>query len=56
VLGEGRVHVVSYEQSVQRDGSVIPAILQALGLDPASLPSSEGIWDHRTHKRRAAAG
>jgi hypothetical protein len=48
VLGPERVTAISYEESVQRDGSIIPAILRACGADTAGLPSWEGLWQHRS--------
>jgi hypothetical protein len=48
VLGEDRVHVVDYEESLQRDGSIIPAVLRACGAETAGLPAWEGLWQHRS--------
>src|SRR5688572_25154818 len=44
VLGPDRVTVLSYEENVQRDGSIIPALLRACGADTAELPPWDGLW------------
>jgi hypothetical protein len=48
VLGTEKVHVLAYEQCLQRDGSIIPEILRASGFDPATLPSSNGMWKNKS--------
>jgi hypothetical protein len=37
-FGEANVRVIDYDATLERDGSVIPAMAQVLGIEPASLP------------------
>lgn len=37
-----------YEDALARRGSVIPAFLEALGLDPDDCPDWSGLWLHRS--------
>jgi hypothetical protein len=48
VLGAHRVHVVDYEDGLDRYGSVIPAILEPFGVDPSALPDWSGEWQNVT--------
>lgn len=48
VLGQDAVTSYSYEQSVQRHGSTIPATLHALGVSSASLPPWAGYVENRS--------
>lgn len=38
---------LSYEDALNRFGSVIPSFLEALGLDPSQCPSWDAIWRNR---------
>jgi hypothetical protein len=49
--GENAIYL-SYEGEVARHGSVIPAFLAALGLDPAACPSWEGLHLNAGVKKR----
>jgi hypothetical protein len=44
--------VVPYEQALARWGSIIPAVMEAAGADPAELPSWEGMWANDRPKTR----
>ncbi len=37
-----------YEDAIARRGSVVPAFLEALGLDPDDCPYWSGLWLHRS--------
>lgn len=40
---------LSYEEAMERDGSVIPSFLRAVGLDPATMPDPGAAeWQNRT--------
>jgi hypothetical protein len=43
VLGHEHVVSFSYEESMARDDSTIPGVLEALAIDPAGLPSWSGL-------------
>ncbi len=52
-LGSQNVRVLAYEENVARDGSIIPALARACGIDPAGMPW-EGIWRNKTPYRRVS--
>lgn len=43
-----RGRYLSYDDAVAQDGSVIPAFLRALDLDPAAMPTWQDIWQNRS--------
>lgn len=47
-FGEGNVEVLDYDETVQRDGSVIPAFAELLGISRSSLPHLDGYFLNRT--------
>jgi hypothetical protein len=53
VLGADRVIALGYETAMQRHGSIIPAILEATGFDPAGIPAWEGFQRNVTHSAPA---
>jgi hypothetical protein len=52
----GRCTFHDYEEALAQDGSVIPALLRDLGLDPHSCPPWDGLFLNRTAKKLARAG
>jgi hypothetical protein len=47
-FGDANVTVVDYDATVRRDGSVIPAFAELIGIPRASLPSLDGYFINRT--------
>lgn len=43
---------LDYEQALAERGSVIPAFLEAIGIDPASMPPQEDYWDNPSSEKR----
>lgn len=48
----GRCTLLSYEEAVARHGSVIPAFLEAIGLDPARCPAWVGVHMNSSEQKR----
>jgi hypothetical protein len=46
VLGEEHVASIRYEEAVERDGSIIPALLDAAAIDRTGLPEVAGHWEN----------
>jgi hypothetical protein len=53
-FGEDRVHALDYDEIVQRDGSVIPAFAEQIGIDRASLPPLDRFDLNRSGTQRPA--
>lgn len=51
-LGAERVVAIDYERALQRDGSIIPGILDACGADRSKAPSWNGYWCNSILGRR----
>lgn len=39
---------LSYDQALEAHGTVVPAFLESLGLDPAKLPGTDRVWLNTT--------
>ena len=50
VLGPEHVHTVGYEESLDRYGSTIPAILEQWGADPQRLPRWDDVQENVTER------
>jgi hypothetical protein len=53
VLGRECVTVLSYERSVERHGSIVPALVEALGFDATRVPNWQGLTANVTASRRS---
>ncbi len=54
VLGSDRVLTLEYEQSLERFGSMIPALMDTLGCEPDSIPRWETYRPSRLRKSKLA--
>lgn len=55
VLGPQNVRALAYEDHVERDGSIIPALARACEIDPDEIPW-QGIWRNTTPRTKANRG
>lgn len=49
-LGDDAVTALDYEAEMERRGSIIPAILDAFGIEAAGLPDWDEFRDNRSHR------